>query len=113
MNIFLRGCVSVLLLLGSATLLAAELPGYYPVSFEKIGKIDVLPGANNTAIVIGDSSFGVSHALQVHTLLTRNASLSVLKPGQLIGFSVVGAGPASKGEVAEIWTLPSDYKRAR
>ena len=103
----------VFLAVGSATLSAAELPGYYPVSFEKIGAIDVMPTANNSAIVISDSSFAVSRGLQVHTLVTRNASLSVLKVGQVIGFSVVGAGPASKGEVLEIWTLPSDYKRAR
>ena len=113
MNILLRGCAGVLLALGSATLFAAELPGYYPVSFEKIGAINVLPTPNNTAIVISDSSYAMARDAKVHTLVTRNASLGALKSGQLIGFSVVGAGPASKGEVVEIWTLPADYKRPR
>lgn len=113
MKALLGSCAGMLLAVNSGVLIAAELPSYYPVTFDKIGTIDVLPTANNTAIIVGDSSFGVSHALQVHTLLTRNASLSALKPGQLIGFSIVGVGPASKGEVVEIWALPSDYKRPR
>ena len=108
-----RMITGLLLVMSSVTLSAAELPGYYPVSFDKVGTINVLPTANNTAIVISDSSFGVSREVQVHTLVTRNASLSVLKPGQLIGFRLVGAGSASKGEVMEIWALPSDYKRTR
>ena len=113
MKTLLCSCAGVLLAVNSAILSAAELPDYYPVSFEKIGIINVLPTANNTAILISDRSFVMARDAQVHTLVTRNASLSVLRLGQLIGFSIVGAGPASKGEVMEIWALPSDYKRAR
>ncbi len=113
MKALLRSCAGMLLAGSSATLLAAELPSYYPESFDKIGTINVSPSSNNATIVISDSSFAMARDARVHTLATQNASLSILKPGQVIGFSVVGAGPTAKGEVVEIWTLPSDYKRAR
>ena len=108
-----RMVAGLLLAAGCAAASAAELPSYYPKSFEKIGTINSLPSANNNTIVISDGSFAVPREVRVHTLVSRNASLSVLKVGQLAGFSVVGAGPTSKGEVAEIWTLPSDYKIPR
>jgi hypothetical protein len=103
-----------LLLIGSAAgAAAADLPSYYPKSFEKIGTINSRSSASSKTIVINDSSFGVARAVQVHTLVTRNASLAVLKSGQLAGFSVVGGGPATKGEVVEIWTLPPGFKNPR
>ncbi len=111
MKVLSLRCVGLLLMLNSAALMAADLPSYYPSSFDKIGTVDVLPTATSQAVVISDSTFNVSREVQVHTLSARNTTLSVLKIGQLIGVSIVGAGPGSKGQVAEIWTLPSDYKR--
>lgn len=111
MKVLPRRCVGLLLMLNSAVLMAAELPSYYPSSFDKIGTVDVLPTATSPAVVISDSTLNVSRDVHVHTLSARTATLSVLKIGQLIAVSIVGAGPGSKGRVTEIWTLPSDFKR--
>lgn len=90
--------------------MAAELPDYYPKSFEKTGTIDLAPTPNNTVIVISDSSLNLSPGLQVHTPMTKNGSINLLKSGQKIGFRVTGTGPTSKGSVAEIWILPPSKK---
>ena len=111
MKVLSRRCVGLLLVLNSAVLMAAELPSYYPSKFNQIGTVDVLPTASNPTVVISDSTLNLSREVQVHTLSSRNASLSALKIGQLIGVSIVGVGPGSKWQDTEIWMLPSDYKR--
>ena len=76
-------------------------------SFQKSGTLDGLPSPGNKYILINDSSFLVAPGLRVHTPMQDKASLSALKVGQKLEFSITGGGPGVEATVSEIWILPS------
>lgn len=102
--------MALLLAAGSvATTLAADLPAFYPKSFDKTGTVNDVPNPNHQTMVISDGSFAVSPGIVVHTPLVRSGGITLLKVGQQVGYTVTGAGPTSRGAVSEVWVFPTGY----
>ncbi len=76
-------------------------------SAQNHGTIDALPSPGNKYLSIGDTGFLVAPGIRVHTPAQDKASLSALKVGQKVEFSIISGPPGVKDSVSEIWVLPS------
>jgi len=99
----------ILLSLGITTIAwGAEMPAYYPASFNKHGTIDRI-SINTAEIVINDSLQSLSTNIKVHSLVTEHSSIHVLKKGMSIGYSTITMRNGNR-DVVEIWILPKNHK---
>lgn len=105
MNSTSRTLVALVFAAGTVTTaLAAELPAYYPKTFDSTGVINTLPNPNNHSVVIDDRRIAVSPGLVVHSPLVRSGGATLLKVGQSVGYTVTGSG-----SVSEVWVFPAGY----
>ena len=86
---------------------AAELPSYYPTSFDNIGTIDRID-IKTAEAVISDELFTLSMNIKVHSLVTEHSSVRGLKKKMKIGYTSKQSSNGSE-MITELWVLPNDY----
>lgn len=94
--------------------LAAELPAYYPKSFDNTGTInDLVTTPNQKSIVISDKRYVMAPSVVVHSPLVKTGGATLLKSGQNIGFTLSSAGASADRVVSEVWVFPAGYAPAK
>ena len=107
MKLFKRNLTTAMFLLCLPfSSMAAQMPSYYPSSFENVGVIQNI-NQDTGAVVVRNNALYLSPSVKVRSLKKRYASKKVLQPGMNIGFSL-GSGSGAQA-ISEIWVLPPDY----
>jgi putative hemolysin len=78
---------------------AAQLPGYYPSHFPRLGVLTDIRSSHDWNI--NGKRIKVSPNVIVHSLVTNFSSLYSVKQGMELAYKT-----NKQGEVAEIWQLP-------
>jgi len=88
------------------TIMASQLPSYYPDDFSNVGTIQSI-NITTGAITVRDRLLQLSTSVKVNSPTTRYASKSNLNRGMNIGFSLGDETEAKT--ISEIWILPDNY----
>jgi len=88
------------------TIMASQLPSYYPNDFSHVGTIQNINIATG-AITVRDQPLQLSASIKISSLASRHASKGSLSRGMNIGFSL--AEEAGMQTISDIWILPANY----
>ena len=85
--------------------LLAELPSWYPDKYDWVGVIDKV---NKNTIYIDDGRFHISPTLKYATETNKDASISRLQKGLLVGFNILTIN--NRHIVDRIWLIPKSQR---
>lgn len=88
------------------SIMASQLPSYYPNQFDNVGTIQSI-NISTGAIEVRDKKLQLSSSVKVNSLATRHATKSNLNSGMNIGFSL--SNEAGVKTISEVWILPNNY----
>ncbi|MGH8501586.1 MAG: hypothetical protein ACREVE_03770 [Gammaproteobacteria bacterium] len=84
---------------------ASDLPHYYPARFDGTGFLQAVEPSRNT-LTIDALHYGLASNVPVHSLQTRFSSLSALRSGMEVGFTLRNGGRSDRRIITELWVLP-------
>ena len=108
MKTFKLKLATVLFLFGLpfSSVMASQLPSYYPNNFSSVGTIQSL-NISTDEISVRGKQLKLSASVKVSSPATRNATKSNLNQGMNIGFSLGEEG--GRQTISEVWILPANY----
>jgi len=89
---------------GLSTEVSAQLPSYYPSSFQKTGVIRNASIVNQ--LTVDGARYALSSNARIHTVATEHASRFSLAPGLELGFTY-DRDASGVRRITEIWILPA------
>jgi len=107
MDTFKLKLTAILFLFGLPfTIMASQLPSYYPNNFSNVGTIQSI-NLSTGAISVRGKQLQLSASVKVSSPATRNASKSSLNRGTNIGYNL--GEEAGMQTISEVWILPPNF----
>ena len=77
-------------------------------SFGIFGNLGVIDKISNNSVFIDDLKFRISPTAKYSTIVNNNASLTLLKKGQMVGFTTIVIN--SRRLIDHIWLIPENER---